>query len=111
MYKDPYLLNGGPIYKLLGKVKSFLAVRNIENEFVDFRSYNIDSQFREINENVYKAYAKNDKVNMQRSLSESMFSWATALRSTKKQNPFLKDISEVMYCFLNDRLGNEGGTR
>ena len=97
MYKDPYLLNGGPIYKLLSRVKSFLAVRNIENEFVDFRSYNIDSQFREINENVYKAFLKNDKVNMQRSLSEAMFTWAVSLRTVKKQNPFLKDITEVKY--------------
>ena len=64
MYKDPYLINGGPIYKLLNKCRSFFAIRNIENEFVDFRSYNIDSQFQEINANVYKAYAKNDKVNM-----------------------------------------------
>ena len=105
MYKDPYLLNGGPIYKLFGKIKSFLAIRNIENEFVDFKSYNIDSQFREINENVYKAYMKNDKVNMQRSLSESMFSWAIALRASKKQNPFLKDISEVKY--LQSRMYSE----
>lgn len=44
-YKDPYLVDGGIIYKLVNRVKSFGAIRMIENEFIDFRSYQLDSQF------------------------------------------------------------------
>ena len=63
-YKDPYMVNGGILYKVMSKVKSFVAIRNIENEFIDFKSYHLDSQFRDINASVFKAYTKSDKVNM-----------------------------------------------
>ena len=63
-YKDPYLVNGGPLYIISNKIKSFVAIRNIENEFIDFKSYHLDTQFRDINSSVYKAYAKADKVNL-----------------------------------------------
>ena len=43
VYKDPYRINGGPYYKLMSRLRSFMAIRNIENEFVDFKSYNLDS--------------------------------------------------------------------
>ena len=101
-YKDPYLANGGLYYKFMNRVKSFVSIRNIENEFVDFKSYHLDSQFREINQSVYKAYAKSDKVNMQRSLSEAMFAHATALRNEKRPNPFLKKINRL--TILQSRL-------
>ena len=101
-YKDPYLVNGGLYYKFMNRVKSFVSIRNIENEFVDFKSYHLDSQFREINQSVYKAYAKSDKVNMQRSLSEAMFAHATALRNEKRPNPFLKKINRL--TILQSRL-------
>jgi len=42
-YKDPYLVNGSLLYKAIGKVKSFVAIRNMENEFIDFKSYHLDS--------------------------------------------------------------------
>ena len=80
---------------MTGKVKSFLAIRNIENEFVDFKSFNLSQQFRDINTSLYKAYQKNDKVNMQRSLSESMFAYSIALRAEKRENPFIKEISQL----------------
>ena len=38
-YKDPYQPAGPYGYKLKNKVLSFVALRSIENEFVDFRSY------------------------------------------------------------------------
>ena len=63
-YKDPYMINGGPAYAILNKIKSFVAIRNIENEFIDFKSYHLDTQFRDINSSVFRAYAKADKVNM-----------------------------------------------
>ena len=37
--KDPFRANGGPLYKMINRVKSFMAIRMIENEFVDFKSY------------------------------------------------------------------------
>ena len=71
-----------------------MAIRMIENEFVDFKTYSLPEQFKEINQSVYKAYSKKDRVNMQRSLSEPMFNYATQLRNAKKLNPFLKEITE-----------------
>ena len=94
-YKDPYIIGAGPYYQVLNRARSFMAIRNIENEFVDFKSYNLDQQFREINKSVYKAYQKGDKVNLQRSLSESMFSYGVAMRSEKRVNPFLKEITKL----------------
>ena len=69
-----------------------MAIRMIENEFVDFKSYNLPDQFIQINQSVHSAYAKKDRVNMQRSLSEPMFNYATSLRNAKRQNPFLKQV-------------------
>ena len=63
-YKDPYLVGGGFYYKMMNKFKSFMAIRNIENEFVDFKSYNLKSQFNQINTSIFKAYNKGDKVNL-----------------------------------------------
>ena len=44
---------------------------------------------------MYKAYVKHDKVNLQRSLSEPMFHYTASLKSEKKPNPFLKEITSV----------------
>ena len=38
-YKDPYRPSGSLIYKLQNRIKTFGAMRNFENEFVDFKSY------------------------------------------------------------------------
>ena len=71
-----------------------MALRNIENEFVDFKSYNVNKHFKEINSNVYMAFNKRDKVRLQKSLSESMFEYAKSLHKDKiKPNPFLKNIN------------------
>ncbi len=94
-YKDPYLINGGAYYQLVNKLKNFMGIRNIENEFVDFKSYNLDSQFRDIHQSVYKAYQKGDKVNMQRSLSEAMYNYAISMRAEKRPNPFLKEVKSL----------------
>ena len=40
-FKDPYNPAGGPLYKTQNKVKSFISMRLMENEFVDFRTYRI----------------------------------------------------------------------
>ena len=96
-YKDPYLINGGLLYKLTNRFQSFIAMRNIENEFIDFKSYTFDSQFRDVSASVFKAYNKNDKVNLQRSLSEAMFNWATSIRAEKRNNPFMKEIASLQH--------------
>jgi len=93
--KDPYLVNGGPIYRATNWVKSFIAIRQIENEFIDFKSYNLDSQFRDINAQVFKAFSRHDKVTLQRSLSEAMYAWALSLRQDKNANPFMKEIDTL----------------
>ena len=75
-----------------------MSLRNIENEFVDFKTYNIDKNFKEINSSVYIGFNKRDKVRLQRSLSTSMFEYAKALhRDNKgnKVNPFLKDVHSL----------------
>ena len=41
-YKDPYRPSGNPIYKARNAVWTFFSLRNIENEFVDFKTYNLD---------------------------------------------------------------------
>ena len=43
--KDPYQLNGGLLYQTKNKIKSFMAIRMIENEFVDFKPHNLPDQF------------------------------------------------------------------
>lgn len=47
-YKEPYQPRGSVPYKLLNQAKSFFALRSIENEFADFKSYHLERQFKEI---------------------------------------------------------------
>lgn len=42
-YKDPYNPKGSIMYKIRNKVHSFFALRNIENEFIDFKTFAIDT--------------------------------------------------------------------
>ena len=70
-------------------------MRNVENEFIDFKSYNLDQQFREIYGDLSLAYKRVDKVNLQRSLSESMYSYATAMAKARQPNPFLRHIERL----------------
>ena len=89
-------MNGGVFYKLQNKAVSFMALRSIENEFVDFKTYNMQRHFKEINAHVYQAFNKRDKVRLQKSLSESMFEYAKALHKDKsKVNPFVRDIHNL----------------
>lgn len=41
-YKDPYQPKGNVIYKLKNKLQTFTALRQIENEFVDFKTYQVN---------------------------------------------------------------------
>lgn len=61
-YKDPYRPHMNVAFKAKNKVWSFFAMRNIENEFIDFRSYEVADQFKEIYGDVYQAFKRSDKV-------------------------------------------------
>jgi hypothetical protein len=78
-YKDPYQ----PSYNILkatrNSIWTFFATRNIENEFVDFRSYMITEQFTGIYSQVQAAFKSKDKVVLQRSLSQSMYPYCIEL--------------------------------
>lgn len=38
-YQDPFIPRGGVVYSLQNKLKTFMALRTIENEFIDFKTY------------------------------------------------------------------------
>ena len=94
-YKDPYQ----PGYNLLRATKNsiwtFFATRNIENEFVDFRSYLIQEQFTGIYSQVQNAFKSKDKVVLQRSLSQSMYPYCIELHKANQPSPFLKHIDSL----------------
>ena len=61
-YKHPYKPGANPAARLYEKVATFFNVRNIENEFVDFRNYKLEKQFTEIYSEAHLAFKRNDKV-------------------------------------------------
>lgn len=89
-YKDPYQVNGGLLYKAKNRMVSFFNMRQTENEFHDFKSYKIPTQFSEISKLAFRGFARNDKVLLARSLSEPMFDLVMARLKDKDANPFLK---------------------
>ena len=78
------------------RVQSFFAIRNMENEFVDFKSFSMESQFRELCTDLHISYRRGDKVTLQRSLSESMNNHCVSLLKSNKTSPFLKQIDSLM---------------
>ena len=64
---------GGIVYKVKNKVQSFVAMRNMENEFVDFKTYQMHDQFKEVYVDLFNAFRRSDKVILNRSLSQSMY--------------------------------------
>lgn len=76
-------------------MKSYMAQRTLETDFVDFKSYQIDKQFKEINQSLYKAYERKDMVNLMKSLSDPMYHFTMARKNSAKTNPFLKQVSRV----------------
>lgn len=94
-YKDPFDPKRNLLLKLRNKIWTFLAVRNIENEFIDFKPHNLDSQFREIYHDLHNAYKRSDKVILQRSLSEPMNEWVKSLLRERRPNPFHKTVTSL----------------
>ncbi len=42
-YKDPYNPNASLVYKMKNKIQTFFSLRNVENEFVDFKTFYVDT--------------------------------------------------------------------
>lgn len=70
-------------------------MRNIENEFVDFKGYTLDTQFREIYSDLHTAFKRGDKVTLQRSLSEAMNTYCVSLLKTNGESPFMRDLRSL----------------
>ena len=61
-YKDPYTPYRPLLTTLKNKLWTFFATRNIENEFIDFKTHVIQDQFAEIYTDLHNAYKRADKV-------------------------------------------------
>ena len=93
-YKDPFRPHGGLIYKLRNWMQTFFWVRNIENEFVDFKTFYLQDQIPEIYHDLVEAYKRNDKVTLQRSLADPFYQYLTK-KSAKRSNPFVDEVKNV----------------
>ena len=62
---------------------------------MDFKSYNLDRQFREIYSDLHTAYKRGDKVILQRSQSESMNGYSVSLLKANRPNPYLKEVHSM----------------
>jgi len=81
--------------KLKNRIHTALSVRNIENEFIDFKPHNLQGQFSEIYADLHAAYKRGDKVILQRSLSEPMLEHVKALLKEKRPNPFFRSVEKL----------------
>ena len=70
-------------------------MRRLENEFADFKSYQIDKQFKDINASLYKAYERKDMVNLLKSLADPVYHYTMQRKIQGGSNPFLKSVSRV----------------
>ena len=61
-YKDPFNPNRPLFSKVKNGIWTFFATRNIENEFIDFKTHVIQDQFSEIYTDLHNAYKRADKV-------------------------------------------------
>lgn len=94
-YKDPFDPNRNLLIRMRNKVWTVLAMRNIENEFIDFKPFNLEGQFKEIYGDLHNAYKRSDKVILQRSLSEPMIEYVKALMKERRPNPFHKGVETM----------------
>lgn len=94
-YKDPYRPQGWLGYNMFNGMKSFVSYRNIENEFVDYETFQATYQYRQIYYDLFNAYKRNDKVILSRSLSSSMFKYTFDRMKEGSPNPFFKDVKAI----------------
>ena len=43
-YKDPFKPSGGLFYRIKNSLMTFFSMRNIENEFIDFKKHDLISE-------------------------------------------------------------------
>ena len=77
---DPYILNKPLLDKVRGGIQTYVHTRAIEKLFSDFKSFYVDTQFREIYHDLYTGYRRRDLVTLQRSLSDPLYEVITFLR-------------------------------
>ena len=108
VFLDPYLKNGsqGIGKRLAGWFETHRTTKALEKQFVDFKPFYIDTQFREIYSELFFACRRRDLVILQRSLSDNMYEYFKQQvrrqsyeeeENLKKSdnNPFLKKIQRV----------------
>jgi hypothetical protein len=61
-YKDPFNPNRSLLMKARNRIWTFFSLRNVENEFIDFKPHNVEAQFKEIYIDLHNAYKRGDKV-------------------------------------------------
>jgi hypothetical protein len=72
-FLDPYTLDMPLLTKLQGRYTTYRALKKIERTFMDFKSFYVDTQFREIYSDLQIAFKRRDLVVLQRSLSDPMY--------------------------------------
>ena len=71
---DCYNPNGVFLYKLRNMYNNFFLLRSLEQEFTDFKIYNLNYYFKEtIYNELYKAYRRGDNVGLIRHCSEGIY--------------------------------------
>ena len=94
-YKHPYQPAGTPLYKIRNKISTFFNMRAIEAEFIDFKSYYLHDNFKDIYSDLSKAFRRGDKVILRRSCSEGMYDYCHKLLKEKdgrNANPFYREV-------------------
>ena len=86
VFKDPYNPKAPFIKKITNWFLNFYYLRQIETEFVDFKTHSILPQTREIYNNLRIALNRSDRVVLRRSLSDPMYNYCEQLLSRKDEN-------------------------
>ncbi len=73
--KDAYNPKGGLLYLASNKWRTSRATKGLEKQFADFKSFYLDTQFREIYGDLYHAYRRGDLVYLRRSLSDHLYDY------------------------------------
>jgi len=80
---------------MVNRVRTFLANRYIEGEFVDYKTDRIQPQLTEIYTDLGLAYKRRDKTTLSRSLSQSMRDYSFSLLKEDVPNPFLEKVTSM----------------
>lgn len=107
-YKDPFNPSGSILYKIKNMFLTFFSVRNIENEFVDFKIIDLDQQIPEIYKDIAHAQKRRDKVMLQRSTSEAFYKYLINKSNRASSSMFLDEVNKIK--LVHARIYNSGDT-